>query len=155
MTNNVRFTFSGSDTTRVVYNYYWARQIELVILQMNFAELILRNNHNTLERIFCVSYTTLIRMHALKVNNSLKVSNIKCRFKHSISTMVICGSYMSEFSVSKNMKKNVVDFGKWEINKEDSGRPSLKSQSILHIKGGSRKGSFTFMSSINCQRIEK
>jgi hypothetical protein len=30
MTNNVRFTFSVDDTTNVVHNEYWARQIELV-----------------------------------------------------------------------------------------------------------------------------
>jgi hypothetical protein len=35
----------------------------------------------------------------------MKVSNIKCKLKHQISTMVICGSYMFEFSVSKDMKK--------------------------------------------------
>ena len=27
MTNNVRYTFSVADTTRVVYNKYWAQQI--------------------------------------------------------------------------------------------------------------------------------
>jgi hypothetical protein len=44
--------------------------------------------------------------------------------------MVICGSYMHEFSVSKDMK-------------------------ILYNKGGgSREGSGTFMSKTNCQRIE-
>ena len=45
--------------------------------------------------------------------------------------MVICGSYMHEFSVSKDMKK-IMD------SKE----------------GGSREGSGTFMSNTNCQRIE-
>ena len=42
--------------------------------------------------------------------------------------MVICGSYMLEFSVSKDMKKNVVDFGTREINKQEGEAPSLRSQ---------------------------
>ena len=41
--------------------------------------------------------------------------------------MVICGSYMFEFSVSKGMNK-----------------------SLTVIEGGSRKGSGTFMSNIIC-----
>ena len=45
-------------------------------------------------------------MHTSNINNPMKVSNIKCKFKHRISTLVICGSYMFEFSVSKDMKKN-------------------------------------------------
>ena len=32
MTNNVRLTLSGNDTTLAVYNHYWARQIELATL---------------------------------------------------------------------------------------------------------------------------
>ena len=45
-------------------------------------------------------------MHTLYVNNPVKVSNIKCKLKHSISAnMVISESYMFEFSVSKDMKK--------------------------------------------------
>ena len=44
--------------------------------------------------------------------------------------MVICGSYMFKFSVSKDMKKR--------HNK----------------RGGSKEGSGTFMSITNCQRIE-
>jgi hypothetical protein len=39
------------------------------------------------------------------MNNPMKVSSINCTFKHYISTMVICGSYMFEFSVSKDMKE--------------------------------------------------
>jgi len=35
----------------------------------------------------------------------MKVNNIEYKLKNSISTMVICGSYMFEFSVSKDMKK--------------------------------------------------
>jgi hypothetical protein len=31
-TNNVRFTISVGDTTRVVFNQYWAREIELVTI---------------------------------------------------------------------------------------------------------------------------
>jgi hypothetical protein len=45
--------------------------------------------------------------------------------------MVICESYMHEFSVSKDMKKRGYNEG-----------------------GGSREGSGTFMSNINCQRFE-
>ena len=36
----------------------------------------------------------------------MKVSNIKFNLKHYLSTMVICGSYMFEFSVSEDMKEN-------------------------------------------------
>ena len=43
-------------------------------------------------------------MHALNVNNPTKVSNINSKLKHFISTMVICGSSMFEFSVSKDME---------------------------------------------------
>jgi hypothetical protein len=36
----------------------------------------------------------------------MNLSDIKCKLKHYISTiMVICGSYMVEFSVSKGMRK--------------------------------------------------
>jgi hypothetical protein len=45
--------------------------------------------------------------------------------------MVICGSYMFEFSVSKDMKKK-----------------------DLIREVGSKEGSGTFMSNTNCQRIE-
>ena len=37
----------------------------------------------------------------------MKVSSIKCQLKQIISTMVIRGSYMFEFSVSKDMKNNI------------------------------------------------
>jgi hypothetical protein len=37
----------------------------------------------------------------------MQVSNIKCKIKYYISTMVICGSYMHAFSVSKDIKKRV------------------------------------------------
>jgi hypothetical protein len=36
----------------------------------------------------------------------MKVSNIKCKLKHLIPTMVICGSYMFECSLRKDMKNN-------------------------------------------------
>ena len=36
----------------------------------------------------------------------LKISNSKCKLKRYISTMVICGSYMFEFGVSKDMNDN-------------------------------------------------
>ena len=45
-------------------------------------------------------------MHTLNINNPMKVSNIKSKFKHQISTLVICGSYMFEFSVTKDIKIN-------------------------------------------------
>ena len=38
----------------------------------------------------------------------MKASNVKCKLKHYISTMVICGSHMFEFSVSKDMKNKDV-----------------------------------------------
>ena len=44
-------------------------------------------------------------MHILNINNPMKLSNFKYKFKHYILTMVICGSYMFEFSVSKDVKK--------------------------------------------------
>ena len=37
----------------------------------------------------------------------MKVSKINCKLKQYISTKVICGSYMHEFSVSKDMEKRV------------------------------------------------
>ena len=46
-----------------------------------------------------------IQTHTLNNTNPMKVSNIKCKPKHQISTMIICGSYMFEFSVSKDMEK--------------------------------------------------
>jgi hypothetical protein len=45
--------------------------------------------------------------------------------------MVVCGRYMFEFSVSKDIKKEGYNKG-----------------------GGSREGTTTFMSNTNCQRIE-
>ena len=57
----------------------------------------------------------------------MKVSNIKCKLKHSISTMEICGSYMSEFSVNKDMKKNSNDKRR-EISEQEDGAPTLKLQ---------------------------
>ena len=36
----------------------------------------------------------------------MKVGNIKCKLKHKVSTLGIRGSYMFEFKVSKDMKKN-------------------------------------------------
>ena len=59
----------------------------------------------------------------------MKVSNINCELKHSISTMVICGSHTHKFSVSKDMKKK-----------------------LTLIKGeghGSREGGDVFMSNTN------
>jgi hydrogenase maturation factor len=37
----------------------------------------------------------------------MKVSNINSELKHSILTMVICGSHMHKFSVSKDMEKKL------------------------------------------------
>jgi hypothetical protein len=60
----------------------------------------------------------------------MKISNIKCKLKHLTSTMVICGSYMFECSVGKDMKN-------------------------IYIKGGDgREGRNTFMSNTNYQEIE-
>ena len=36
-TSDVRFTFSVGDTTRAVYNWYWARQTELVTINTIFS----------------------------------------------------------------------------------------------------------------------
>jgi hypothetical protein len=57
----------------------------------------------------------------------MKVSNTKYKLKHSISIMVICGSYMHKFSVSKDMEKQ------WYKEKG----------------GGSREGGGAFMSDTN------
>ena len=70
-------------------------------------------------------------MHTLNINNPIKVRNIKYKLKHYISTMVIRGSYMFEFSICKEMKKYIYNKG-----------------------GGSREGSGKFMSNTNCQGIE-
>ena len=48
-------------------------------------------------------------MHTLHVNNPMKISNIKFKLKHKISSMVICGSYMLDYSVSKDMKRKIND----------------------------------------------
>jgi len=53
--------------------------------------------------IWCLIHE--VRMHTLNVNYLMKVRNIKCKLKYEISTMVICGSYICEFCVSKDMKK--------------------------------------------------
>ena len=45
-------------------------------------------------------------VQTLNVNNPMKASNVECRLKHCISTIVICGTYRFEFNVSKDMKKN-------------------------------------------------
>ena len=37
----------------------------------------------------------------------MKVSDIECELEHRISTMVICGSYVHEFSVSEDMKNEI------------------------------------------------
>jgi hypothetical protein len=39
----------------------------------------------------------------------------------------MCGSYMLEFSVSKDMRKNAVDFGRRAINEQEGEAPSLRS----------------------------
>jgi hypothetical protein len=57
----------------------------------------------------------------------MRVGNIKCKLKHEIPIMVTWGSYMFEFSVSKDMKKK-------------NG-------------GGSREDSGTVMSDTECQGI--
>jgi hypothetical protein len=42
----------------------------------------------------------------------MKVSNIKCKLRHYLSTMVLCGSYVFEFSVGKDMGKKTL----WKEN---------------------------------------
>jgi hypothetical protein len=37
----------------------------------------------------------------------MKVSNIECTLKNYISTTVVCGSYMYESSVGKDVKNNM------------------------------------------------
>jgi hypothetical protein len=37
----------------------------------------------------------------------MEVSNITCKLKYKRSTKVICGSYMFEFSISKDMEKSL------------------------------------------------
>ena len=47
----------------------------------------------------------------------MKVSSLKCKLEHKISTMVICGSYLFEFSVSKDKKSNEIyalHKGRWQ-----------------------------------------
>ena len=39
----------------------------------------------------------------LNFNNPMNVSNTTCKPNHQISTMMLCGCYMFEFSVSKDM----------------------------------------------------
>ena len=39
----------------------------------------------------------------MNTTDPMKVSNIECKLKYDISTMVIYGSYMYEFSVNKDM----------------------------------------------------
>ena len=53
--------------------------------------------------------------------------------------MVICESYMFEFSVDKDLKKKI---------------KRRRRRRRRNEGGGSRKGSNTFMSNTNCQGIE-
>ena len=57
----------------------------------------------------------------------MKVSNIECKLKHLISTMVICGSYMHKFSVSKDMKK------KKKINNGKRRREMAVGKVVVHV----------------------
>jgi hypothetical protein len=66
----------------------------------------------------------------------MKVSNIKCELKHSISTMVICGSYMHEFSFSKDIRE--------KINNDK------RRKEVAVGEGGG-----AFMSNTNYQRTKK
>ena len=56
-------------------------------------------------------------MHALNINNSMKVSSIECKLKHYISPMVICENYMLEFSVDMDMNKNGIrkEVAVWKV----------------------------------------
>ena len=44
MTKNIELTFSVGDTTRMVYKYYRARQIELVTLNMIFSVVFTKSH---------------------------------------------------------------------------------------------------------------
>ena len=46
-----------------------------------------------------------MHMHTVDANNPMKLSNMKCKIKHLKSTMVICGNYILEFNVNKDMRK--------------------------------------------------
>ena len=59
-------------------------------------------------------------MHTLNINDHVKVSSIKCKLKQRRPTMVICGSYMFESSVSKDMEK-INDDKRRGINKQEGG----------------------------------
>ena len=52
-------------------------------------------------------------MHTINVNNPMKVSNIKRKLKHYISTMVICGSYMFEYG--SHLSCFVINFGQYRF----------------------------------------
>ena len=52
--------------------------------------------------IFSVRYTK--HEHYTNYHYPMEVSNIKCKLRHYISSMIICESYKHKFSVSKDMK---------------------------------------------------
>ena len=52
--------------------------------------------HYTKIRYLMFDNTKYERIHQMS-------SNIKCKLKHEISTMVICGAYMFKYNVSKDM----------------------------------------------------
>lgn len=92
----------------------------------------------------------------------MKVSNVKCKFKHSISTMVVCGSYMLKFSktslivevyLKKKKKKNllivwleffsfflaqiensIIERTQNTINPAETMHPEWKSRSNAHLR---------------------
>jgi hypothetical protein len=72
-------------------------------------------------------------MDTLHITNFMKIIHIKSKLKHSISTMIICGSHMHEFSVSKDMKILTM----------------MKGERRWQLEGGG-----TFISNTNYQRIE-
>ena len=68
--------------------------------------------------------------------------------------MVICGSYVFEFSASRDMEKTLSTQANEKLA---SVIPKIKSlvKSMLHMKrSDSRKDSRTFMSNTYCQEIE-
>ena len=60
----------------------------------------------TTTRNMVLVFDTLNMNTTLNVNDLMKVRNIKCKLKHKISTMVICGSYMHKNLMLVKIRKN-------------------------------------------------
>ena len=72
--------------------------------------------------------------------------------------MIICGSYMLEFTVTKDMRNKYQEYQTRDHRARRRGAiPKIASlvTSMLHKKGGgTREGGNTLMSNSNCQGIE-